>query len=64
MREPVRLQRKVYSSDLCARDWERLAPLLAVKRRSKWPLAEIVNAMLYVLKNGCVWPDVPGDLPP
>ena len=25
---------------------------------------EIVNALLYVLKNGRIWRDVPGDLPP
>ena len=48
------LTRKLYSSDLCARDWQRLEPLLV----------EIVNAILYVLKNGCVWRDVPGDLLP
>ena len=48
------MTRKLYSSDLCARDWQRLEPLLV----------EIVNAILYVLKNGCVWRDVPGDLPP
>ena len=64
MRESSSLPRKRYSSDLCARDWARLEPLLVVKRRSKWPLVEVVNAVLYVLKNGCVWRDVPGDLPP
>ena len=48
------LTRKLYSSDFCARDWQRLEPLLV----------EIVNAILYVLKNGCVWRDVPGDLLP
>ena len=64
MNTSVILKRKAYSSDLCIRDWQRLEPLLVVKRRSKWPLVEIVNAILYVLKNGCVWRDVPGDLPP
>ena len=48
------LPRKTYSSDLSLRDWQRLEPLLVVQRRSKWPLMEIVNAILYVLKNGCV----------
>ena len=46
--------RKRYSSDLVARDWQQLEPLLVVRRRGKWPLAEVVNAILYVLKNGCV----------
>ena len=56
--------RKRYSSDLSTRDWQRLESLLVVRRRGKWPLVEIVNAILYVLKNGCVWRDLPGDLPP
>lgn len=29
-----------------------------------WDLKEIVNAVLYVTKNGCVWHDVPGEFPP
>lgn len=37
---------------------------MRVRRRSKWPLLEVVNAVLYVLKNGCVWRDLPGDFPP
>jgi transposase len=56
--------RKRYSSDLSARDWQHLEPLLVVRRRGKWPLVDVVNAILYVLKNGCVWRDLPGDLPP
>ena len=56
--------RKRYSSDLSARDGAQLESLLVVRRRGKWPLVEVVNAILYVLKNGCVWRDLPGDLPP
>ena len=60
------LKRKAYSSDVSAHDWQRLEPLLRapVRRRSKWPLRELVNAILYVLKNGCLWRDIPGELPP
>ena len=57
-------ERKQYSSDLSRRDWQRLEPLLVVERRGKWPLLEVVNAILYVLKNGCVWRDLTGDFPP
>lgn len=59
-------KRKAYRSDLSAHDWQRLEPLLLahVKRRSKWPLLEVVTAILYVLKNGCLWRDVPGEFPP
>ena len=56
--------RKRYSSDLIERDWQQLEPLLVVRRRGKWPLVEVVNAILYVLKNGCVWRDLPGDFLP
>jgi len=56
--------RKRYSSDLSGHDWQQLEPLLVVRRRGKWPLVEVVNAIFYVLKNGCVWRDLPGDLPP
>ncbi len=59
-------KRKAYSSDLSTYAWQRLEPLLLaqVRRRSKWPLLELVNAILYVLKNGCLWRDVPGEFPP
>ncbi|MGI4883678.1 MAG: transposase [Janthinobacterium lividum] len=55
---------KRYSSDLTARQWQRLAPLLLVRRTSKWPLQAVANGIFCVPKNGCVWRDVPADLPP
>ncbi len=39
-------------------------PLFVVQRTSQWLLRAIVNGIFYVLKNGCVWRDVPADLPP
>ena len=59
-------KRKVYSSDLSAYAWQRLEPLLLahVRRRSKWSLLALVNAILYVLKNGCLWRNLPGEFPP
>ena len=54
---------KKYTSDLEAEDWARIEQLIVVKRRSKWPLLEVVNAILYVLKNGCGWRDLPGEFP-
>ena len=35
-----------------------------MRRRSKWSLVAVVNAVLYVLKNGCLWRNLPGDFPP
>lgn len=34
-----------------------------MRRRSKWPLEEVVNGIWYVLKNGCGWRDLPGKFP-
>ena len=62
--EEEKAPQKRYSSDLSVRDWQQLAPLLLVRRRGKWPLVEVVNAILYMLNNGCVWRDLPGELPP
>ena len=58
------MQQKRYSSDLTARQWQRLTPLLVVRRTSKWPLQAVVNGIFYGLKNGCGWRDVPADFPP
>ena len=54
---------KKYTSDLRAEDWQRIEPLIPVRRRSKWPLEQVVNGILYVLKNGCGWRDLPGEFP-
>ena len=45
------MQTKRYSSDLSARQWQRLAPLLVVRRTSKWPLQAVVNGIFYVLSH-------------
>ncbi len=58
------MQQKWYSSDLTERQWAKLSALFVVQRTSKWPLRAVVNGIFYVLKNGCVWRDVPADFPP
>ena len=55
--------KKKYTSDLRPQDWAQIERLIVVKRRSKWPLLEVVNGILYVLKNGCGWRDLPGEFP-
>ena len=35
-----------------------------VNRERKWCLRQIFESMLYVLKNGCVWADIPSEYPP
>jgi transposase len=60
-----------YSSSLTDKEWEILEPLLPQilppKKRirpSNWTLREILDGILYQLKNGCNWQDLPKDLPP
>jgi putative transposase len=55
---------KKYSSDLSARSWQVIEKLIVVQRQSKWDLHQVVNAILYLTKNGCVWRDIPGEFPP
>jgi transposase len=60
-----------YSSDLTEKEWEILEPVLEEilpfkkkTRPSNWTKRELINGMLYQLKNGCNWNDLPRDLPP
>ena len=60
-----------YSSDLSDKDWMIMEPLLSSLltvsgsgRRSRWSNRELLNGMLYQLKNGCNWVDLPKDYPP
>ncbi|NJN58196.1 MAG: transposase [Leptolyngbyaceae cyanobacterium SL_5_9] len=60
-----------YSSDLIDAEWEIFEPLLLEilpkkkqARPSNWTKREIVNGILYQLKNGCSWCDLRRDFPP
>lgn len=60
--------RRAYPSDLTDEQWARIGPLLpGGGTRGKpriWSLREIVDAMLYILHNGCVWRALPHEYPP
>ena len=68
------ITRKPYETDLTDDEWAILEPILKralygdkTKTRGHprhYPLREIVNAILYVLKTGCQWRNLPHDLPP
>lgn len=65
----VCMTRKRYPTDLTDAQWERLRPLLEKARDPrgkprKYPLREIVNALLYVLRGGISWRAMPHDFPP
>lgn len=59
-----------YPSDLTIKQWELVAALLRMEpkgpggRLRTYPLREIVNGMLYVLRGGIAWRMMPSDLPP
>lgn len=45
-----------YTSSLTDREWEIIKPLLPEKKRTrppKWSKREILDGILYQLKNGC-----------
>jgi transposase len=56
-----------YTSSLSDREWEIIEPLLPKKKQTrppKWSKRTILDGILYQLKNGCNWCDLPKDLPP
>jgi transposase len=62
----------MYPSDLTDAQWSRLEPLLkqprvnrhAGGRPRKYELRRIVDALLYVVKTGCQWRQLPTNFPP
>ena len=58
---------KPYSSSLTDKEWEIIEPLIPKKKRTRppsWTKRQILDGILYRLKNGCNWRDMPRDLPP
>lgn len=65
------IQRQAYQSDLKGQEWKWLKQFLPSHstvgtrgRPQEWPLREIINALLYLLRTGCQWRMLPHDLPP
>ena len=62
----------MYPSDLSDVQWARLEPLLQQQRGSrhagsrprKHELRCVVEALLYVVKTGCQWRQLPANFPP
>ncbi|PZD74900.1 hypothetical protein C1752_00982 [Acaryochloris thomasi RCC1774] len=60
-----------YLSSLTDAEWEILEPLLPevlplkqTTRPLSWTYRDLIDGVLYRLKNGCNWQDLPKDLPP
>jgi putative transposase len=62
------MSRARYPSDLTDRQWARLEPHLPPPKPGGRPrstdVREVVDAILYVLRNGIVWRALPHDFPP
>jgi transposase len=61
--------RKAYPTDLTDAQWQELAGLLPPRRdrrgaREQHSRRELLNAILYVSRNGIVWEALPHDFPP
>lgn len=61
-------KRKAYPTDLQDSEWKVIEPELPQESRRGRPrkhsLREVLNAIFYVVKNGCVWSSLPHDFPP
>ena len=61
------MQNTVYDTDLTDEQWSILEPLLPKPCRTGRPrtcLRRVVNAVLYALRTGCQWANLPKDFPP
>ena len=64
------MKRKSYPSDLSDEEWSLVEPVIQdgvyknSGRRGTYPRQEMLNAILYVLRTGCQWTDLPHDFPP
>jgi putative transposase len=62
------MTRARYPSDLTEAQWERLAPLIPPALPGGRPrsvdIREVINAIFYLNREGCVWRALPHDLPP
>lgn len=61
----IKNERKKYASDLTDSQWEMIVPLFPpAGNKSKWEKRELVDAVLYLVDNGCKWRNLPHDFPP
>jgi putative transposase len=62
------MNRQLYPTDLTDAEWRALEPHLpapnAVGRPRRHSVREILNAIFYILRSGCIWRLLPHDLPP
>ena len=64
MKKENKIQRTAYPSDLTDTQWEKIKELFIGLREYDWAKRELVNAVLYLVENGCKWRALPHDFPP
>lgn len=52
-----------YTSDLTDTQWELIKEYFPAGNKSKYEKRELVNAVLYLVKTGCQWRNLPKDFP-
>ena len=53
-----------YPSDLTDKEWEVIEPFFPAGNKSLWHKRSLVNAVFYLVDNGCKWRALPHDYPP
>jgi Transposase and inactivated derivatives len=57
-------RRQSYPSDVTDRQWEQISAKFSGMRKCTWPKRELLDALLYLVKTGCQWRNLPHDFPP
>jgi transposase len=61
------MERKAYPSDLTDAQWRLIAPLIPDAkpggRPRKYEMREVIDGLLYLVREGCSWRGPPHDLP-
>ena len=52
-----------YTSDLTDAQWEQIKDYFPAGNKRKYEKRELVNAVLYLVKTGCQWRNLPKDFP-
>ena len=52
-----------YTSDLTDAQWEQIKDYFPAGNKSKYEKRKLVNAVLYLVKTGCQWRNLPKDFP-
>ena len=60
----IERSRKAYSTDLTDEQWAEIEPEFKGMHRQKWEKRELLNEVLYIVKTGCQWRNLPNDFPP